>query len=183
MASPLQGTVLAERSRPLPHSGPFLTWLLSTSAIGYEFFIAIFVGLLVAALLGYWPLPIGFEIVPVILMGAALWNGFFTRAQTTDLIRLVYSWKPSGRAATATPTGLGGDPGGYEVVVSYGIVTSHNRSKAGFQSERRLDRIDPAPASDPTVKRVLGLLQYFTGASSGESNQGPSPPEFGGGSS
>lgn len=154
-----EGAVLAERPRHLPRSGPVRAWLLSRAATGYELLFAMFVGFLVAGLLGVWPLPIALLLVPVILTGVGLWNGYFTRAQTTDLVRLAYESKPTGQATISAPTPQEGDLDSVQVIVSYGLAVSHNRTRSGLRSERWLERIDPAPDGDSTMRQVLNLIQ------------------------
>lgn len=156
-----EGTVIAERPRQLPRPGPVRAWLLSPAAIGLEVLFAVFVGFLVAGLVGAWPVPIALLLVPAILTGAGLWHGYFTRAQTTGLARLAYESKPTTPATISTPTPQASGLGDVQVIVSYGSAVSHNRTQSGLRNERWLERIDPAPDGDSTLRQIVDLVQRF----------------------
>lgn len=147
------GLILADRPASTNASERVGSWFLSPGGIVLELLFILLVAFLALGVVGLWPLPLGLLGAPVVLVGAGLWHGFFTRPQSSDLLRITY--------AATHPSKLGGGevgerlgkPISWRVTIDYGRMRFHNRLRPGFQTDRFLDRIDPPAPGDATLQQ------------------------------
>jgi hypothetical protein len=150
--------LVAERPETKGLLRRLVSWLASSSAAFYDVFLGVFLVVLVAGFANLIPLPTGLLAVPVVLSGFALWTGFYTRAQRTDLIRVDYSMLsevPKGQTTIDTGQRTYSD---WRLTLSIAQGVSHNRGKAGFKAERWLDHLESLPTAGSVAKEFVDRI-------------------------
>lgn len=124
-------------------------------------FAVVFLGLLLADLGGYFPLPWGFLAGPLIVAMFMVWAGFIGRPQRSEILRIRFRPLTGAETSAHRPIETWLDQSAWEVTVSLGTARWHVVLRSGFRTSRWFDGIDASSSGASNVHSVTELIRHL----------------------